>query len=265
VLFCGINPGLYSAATGFHFARPGNRFWPALHAAGLTPRLFHPSENARLLELGYGLTNLVNRGTAAADELSALELTRGGKRLAAKVRRFRPRAVAFVGLGAYRTAFGRPQATLGLQPERLEGAQVWVLPSPSGLNANYQLPQLVELFRTLRLSMDMAEKPKLDQTIREAIAGRHLVSFELDGLPRIGEPHDYGVKDSVPRLLFYQVGGKSSSGKPLGWREALIAKVSGMKILDQRFAGTRPAPSGRHKRWDKLLASVSTRESEDGD
>ncbi len=149
VLFCGINPGLYSAATGFHFARPGNRFWPALHAAGFTPRRFHPSENQALLELGYGLTNLVNRGTAAADELAPAELAAGGRRLAAKVRRYRPRAVAFVGLGAYRTAFGRPKATLGLQPEPLEGAEVWVLPSPSGLNANYQLPALIQLFRQL--------------------------------------------------------------------------------------------------------------------
>jgi TDG/mug DNA glycosylase family protein len=149
VLFCGINPGLYSAATGFHFARPGNRFWPALHAAGFTPRLFHPSENQKLLELGYGLTNLVNRGTAAADELSSAELVQGGKRLAKKIKLFRPRAVAFVGLGAYRTAFGRPKATLGVQPESLEGAEVWVLPSPSGLNANYQLPQLIQLFGQL--------------------------------------------------------------------------------------------------------------------
>ena len=149
MLFCGINPGLYSAATGFHFARPGNRFWPALHEAGFTPRLLHPSENRRLLGLGYGLTNLVNRGTAAADELSRDELLSGGKRLAVKVRRFRPRAVAFVGLGAYRAAFSRPQATLGLQPEGLEGAEVWVLPSPSGLNANYQLPALIQLFRQL--------------------------------------------------------------------------------------------------------------------
>jgi double-stranded uracil-DNA glycosylase len=150
VLFVGINPGLYSAATGFHFARPGNRFWPALHAAGFTPWRFDPSENRRLLKLGYGLSNLVNRGTAAADELSPDELVAGGRRLAAKVRRYRPRAVAFVGLGAYRTAFGRPKATLGLQPEPLEGAEVWLLPSPSGLNANHQLPDLVKLFRALR-------------------------------------------------------------------------------------------------------------------
>jgi len=149
VLFCGINPGLYSAATGFHFARPGNRFWPALHAAGFTPRLFHPSENRELLDLGYGLTNLVNRATASAAELSPAEFVAGGQRLRAKVRRYRPRAVAFVGLGAYRAAFGRPTATLGLQADKLEGAEVWVLPSPSGLNANYQLPALIQLFRQL--------------------------------------------------------------------------------------------------------------------
>jgi TDG/mug DNA glycosylase family protein len=149
VLFCGINPGLYSAATGFHFARPGNRFWPALHRAGFTRKLLRPAEQAELLHERYGLTNLVNRGTATADELSRAELVRGSKRLARKVEQFRPRTVAFVGLGAYRTAFSRPQATLGPQPERLAGAQVWVLPNPSGLNANYQLPALIQLFRRL--------------------------------------------------------------------------------------------------------------------
>ena len=149
VLFVGINPGLYSAATGFHFARPGNRFWPALHRAGFTRTQLRPADQAQLLSEGYGLTNLVNRGTAAADELSRAELVSGGKRLAAKVRQFRPRAVAFVGLGAYRTAFSRPRATLGRLDERLEGAEVWVLPNPSGLNANYQLPALVQLFRQL--------------------------------------------------------------------------------------------------------------------
>jgi TDG/mug DNA glycosylase family protein len=121
-----------------------------LQASGFTPRLFHPSENARLLDLGCGLTNLVNRATASADELCRAELIEGGHRLVEKVRRYRPAAVAFVGLGAYRVAFGRPKATLGLQPEQLEGAAVWVLPSPSGLNANYQFPALVQLFRKLR-------------------------------------------------------------------------------------------------------------------
>ena len=149
MLFCGINPGLYSAATGNHFARPGNRFWPALHASGITPRLLHPSEKEALLQLGCGLTNLVARATASADELAPAEFVAGRRRLAAKLRRHRPRTIAFLGLGAYRHAFGRPQATPGSQPERFEGARVWVLPSPSGLNANYQMPALVEQFRSL--------------------------------------------------------------------------------------------------------------------
>jgi TDG/mug DNA glycosylase family protein len=151
VLFCGINPGLYSAATGNHFARPGNRFWPALHKAGFTPRLLHPSEKEELLQAGYGLTNLVARATASADELAPEELVAGRRRLAAKVRRYRPRAVAFLGMGAYRHAFSHPGASLGPQPASFEGAAVWVLPSPSGLNANYQMPALVQLFRRLWL------------------------------------------------------------------------------------------------------------------
>jgi TDG/mug DNA glycosylase family protein len=150
VLFCGINPGLYSAATGNHFARPGNRFWPALHAGGFTPRRLWPWEKDLLLREGFGLTNLVARATASADELSPRELVAGRRRLAAKVRRYRPRMVAFLGMGAYRHAFGMPKATLGEQPERFEGARVWVLPSPSGLNASYQMGALAALLRKLR-------------------------------------------------------------------------------------------------------------------
>ncbi len=150
VLFCGINPGLYSAATGHHFARPGNRFWPALHASGFTPRLLHPSEEKELLQLGFGLTNLVGTGDRGRRRAQRRRSSSPGRRrLAAKVRRYRPRTVAFLGLGAYRHAFGRPQATLGPQPEPFEGATVWVLPSPSGLNANYQMAALVKLFRSL--------------------------------------------------------------------------------------------------------------------
>ena len=150
VLFCGINPGLYSAATGKHFARPGNRFWPALHAAGFTTRRLHPSEQALLLGEGYGLTNLVARATAGADELAPAEFVAGRRRLARKVRQYRPRMVAFLGMGAYRHAFAAPAAPLGEQTERFEGARVWVLPSPSGLNANYQLAALVEQLRALK-------------------------------------------------------------------------------------------------------------------
>src|SRR4051812_46419992 len=152
VLFCGINPGLYSAATGHHFARPGNRFWPALHASGFTSRVLKPWEETLLLDDGIGITNLVARATAAADELTAEELRVGRRRLLAKVRRFHPRAVAVVGIGAYRQAFEQPRASLGLQPERLEGAALWVLPNPSGLNANHQLPALAEMFREVNRS-----------------------------------------------------------------------------------------------------------------
>jgi TDG/mug DNA glycosylase family protein len=152
VLFVGINPGLYSAATGHHFARPGNRFWPALLAAGFTPRLLHPSEQRDLLKAGYGITNLVNRATATADELDPAEFVAGRRRLAAKVRRYRPRTVAFLGVGAYCHAFSIRQAAVGRQQQPFEGAEVWVLPNPSGLNANYQLPELVKLFRSLRKS-----------------------------------------------------------------------------------------------------------------
>ena len=156
VLFVGINPGLYSAATGHHFARPGNRFWPALHAAGFTSRLLQPSEQKELLQGGYGITNLVNRGTATAEELDPLEFVAGRKRLAAKVRRYRPKTVAFLGVGAYCHAFSIRQAQIGRQPETFEGVEVWVLPNPSGLNANYQLPALVKLFRSLRNSGGIA-------------------------------------------------------------------------------------------------------------
>jgi TDG/mug DNA glycosylase family protein len=158
VLFCGINPGLYSAATGNHFARPGNRFWPALHAGGFTPRRFWPWEKDLFLQLGYGLTNLVARATASADELHPAELVKGRKRLQRKVQRYRPRIVAFLGMGAYRFAFATPKAALGEQPMRFEGARVWVLPSPSGLNANYQMGALVALLRELHTAANRAVK-----------------------------------------------------------------------------------------------------------
>jgi double-stranded uracil-DNA glycosylase len=150
VLFCGINPGLYSAATGHHFARPGNRFWPALRDAGFTDRLLRPWEERRLLVRSLGITNLVARATSAADELTADELRRGRRRLAAKVRRYRPRCVAVLGIGAFRTAFGRPRAVMGLQPEPFGGAALWVLPNPSGLNASHQPADLARAFRALR-------------------------------------------------------------------------------------------------------------------
>lgn len=150
VLFCGINPGLYSAATGFHFARPGNRFWPALHGGGFTPRLFDPSEQEKLLDLGLGITNVVARATARADELTPDEVRAGGEVLAQKVGRCRPDWLAVVGITAYRTAFGEPTAKIGRQRGRIGGAEVWVLPNPSGLNAHWTPATLAEEFGRLR-------------------------------------------------------------------------------------------------------------------
>jgi TDG/mug DNA glycosylase family protein len=149
ILFVGINPGLYTAAIGHHFGRPGNRFWPALHAGGLTPRLFSPYDERELLPLGYGITNVVARATAAADELTPAELLEGGRKLADKARRYRPRILTFLGIGAYRAALSRPRAVLGEQVEPIGASRVWILPNPSGLNAHYQMADLARLFRQL--------------------------------------------------------------------------------------------------------------------
>jgi TDG/mug DNA glycosylase family protein len=154
VLFCGINPGLYSGATGHHFARPGNRFWPTLHRAGFTPRLLHPSEERELLAYGYGITNLVRRATATADQLSPEELVAGRRRLESKVKRYQPQVVAILGISAYRTAFAEKAVSPGEQSRPLAGARVWVLPNPSGLNAHYQVTDLAEHFRALRLGIE---------------------------------------------------------------------------------------------------------------
>jgi TDG/mug DNA glycosylase family protein len=154
VLFSGINPGLYSAATGHHFARPGNRFWAALHRSGFTPRQLHPAEQEELLGYRIGITNIVARATARAAELTAAELAAGGAALAGKVRRFRPAWLAVVGVTAYRVAFGRPTATFGRQPERVGGTGVWVLPNPSGLNAHYTVDTLAAAFGELRAALD---------------------------------------------------------------------------------------------------------------
>lgn len=149
VLFCGINPGLYSAAVGHHFARPGNRFWKTLHLAGFTEGLVSPFDDGTLLACGLGITNLCSRTTARAEELDAHELRRGARVLAAKVARFRPRTVAILGVGAYRLGFGRPDAVVGPQAETLGAARLWVLPNPSGLNAHYPIAALAREFGRL--------------------------------------------------------------------------------------------------------------------
>jgi TDG/mug DNA glycosylase family protein len=159
VLFCGINPGLYTAATGHHFARPGNRFWPTLHAAGFTDRLLDPSEERLLLDRGYGITNVVPRTTATAAELAPAELIAGGEALQQKVLEWRPRILAVLGVTAYRAAFDRPRAALGAQTERIGETCVWVLPNPSGLNAHYQLGALAALFGELRVAAARVRRP----------------------------------------------------------------------------------------------------------
>ncbi|WP_410601419.1 G/U mismatch-specific DNA glycosylase [Amycolatopsis sp. lyj-90] len=150
VLFCGINPGLYSGALGLHFARPGNRFWPALHRGGFTPRLFDPGEQDELLELGLGITNVVARTTARADELTKDEFLEGGRLLTARVAEYRPRWLAVVGITAFRTAFGLPKAKVGPQEGGFGDTNVWVLPNPSGLNAHWTPAALGDEFGRLR-------------------------------------------------------------------------------------------------------------------
>lgn len=154
VLFCGINPGLYTAAVGHHFARPGNRFWPALFAGGFTERLLSPFDERELLKSGYGITNVVQRTTATADQLMKEEIIAGGERLRAKVLRYRPKVLAVLGMGAYRLAFNKPKASIGRQDDQIGQTILWVLPNPSGLNANYQAGDLARLFRELKVATD---------------------------------------------------------------------------------------------------------------
>jgi TDG/mug DNA glycosylase family protein len=157
VLFCGINPGLYTAAVGHHFARPGNRFWPALYAGGFTERLLSPFDERELLKSGYGITNVVQRTTASADQLTKEEIVAGGERLRTKVLRYRPKVLAVLGLGAYRTAFNKPKANVGRQDDQIGRTVLWVLPNPSGLNANYQAAALARLFHELKVATDETE------------------------------------------------------------------------------------------------------------
>ncbi|PZO20525.1 MAG: G/U mismatch-specific DNA glycosylase [Leptolyngbya foveolarum] len=145
VLFCGINPSLYSVVIGHHFGRPGNRFWKAIHQAGFTHRLYDPSEDASLIDLGYGITNMAPRATARADELSKDEIKAGQQLLAAKVKKYQPKCLAFLGITAYRIAFAQPKAKIGPQPD-WEGISIWALPNPSGLNAHYQVDGLAEVY-----------------------------------------------------------------------------------------------------------------------
>lgn len=154
VLFCGINPGLYTAWSGHHFARPGNRFWPALHRSGFTDRQIAPAEQEQLLDLGLGITNIADRASARADELSRAELRAGAARLTREVETTGARWLAVLGITAYREAFQAPKAVLGPQHVRIGGARVWVLPNPSGLNAHHTPASLAQLFAELRAAVE---------------------------------------------------------------------------------------------------------------
>jgi len=172
VLFCGINPGLYSAATGWHFARPGNRFWPALYLSGFTDRQLSPSEQAELARIGLGISNIAPRATAQAAELSTAELKEGADRLLALVNARRPGVVAIAGVSAYRLAFARPRAAIGPQPEQLGVSRLWILPNPSGLNAHWTLPNLTEAFRALKEAVQLCGVSVSDGTTPSSSAPR---------------------------------------------------------------------------------------------
>jgi double-stranded uracil-DNA glycosylase len=175
VLFCGINPGLWSEATGQHFARPGNRFWKVLYGAGFTDELLLPAEQQKLLSLGVGITNLVDRATAGASDLTAVELRDGATRLGEKLLLLQPTVVAFLGMQAYRVAFRRPHASVGLQPESVGPASAWLLPNPSGAQARYQMPELIALFIELRQFSDTRSA--------DGAAGAGPIGVEVDRRP----------------------------------------------------------------------------------
>lgn len=160
VVFCGINPSVYSVVVGHHFARPGNRFWKALYGGGFTPHLLAPHQDRELLKYGCGITNVVDRATVAAAELSPDEFVTGGKKLQAKIKIYKPQWLAVLGISAYRIAFAGPKAVLGLQEQSIGGARVWVLPNPSGLNAHYHPPELARLFGELREAIEANELAK---------------------------------------------------------------------------------------------------------
>lgn len=160
VLFVGINPGLYTAAIGHHFGRPGNRFWPSLNASGLLREPLTPYDSFKLLDSNLGMTNIVSRATPVASELTREELEAGAKILVKKILRYRPKRAAFLGLGLYRDAFRRPHAQVGLQAETIGKTELWVFPNPSGLNAHFQVPDYARMFRRLKRTKQRGERNK---------------------------------------------------------------------------------------------------------
>lgn len=248
VLFCGINPGLYSAAVGHHFARPGNRFWRALYESGFTERLLSPFEDAALPARGVGITNLADRATAGAADLSAAELRRGIEHLQDKVNEYRPAVVAVLGMHAYRTAFGRRHARIGPQPEGISGARLWLLPNPSGAQARYQLGDLVDLLRELReaaWSTDGSPDSTRD-AVRWLVDGMNVIGTRPDGWWR---DRDAAVRRFVGRLAR----DRDASGEPL------TVVFDGRPVRDLTAAAIqiRFAPrGGRNAADDEIVGMV---------
>jgi TDG/mug DNA glycosylase family protein len=180
VLFCGINPGLMSAAKGQHFARPGNRFWPALHASGFTPRRMAPAEQREVLALRLGITNIAGRATARADELTSEELVEGGRRLRAKVEAYEPAWLAVLGVTAYRVAFADKHAQVGPQALTIGRTRIWALPSPSGLNAHWSPAALAEEFARLRAAAFRPPAPRRPAVPAKAAALRAGLPGDVD-------------------------------------------------------------------------------------
>ncbi len=154
ILFCGINPGLYTAAIGHNFGRSGNRFWPSLFEAGFTPEILSPFDEKKLLNYGLGITNFVARATAKADEIQKEEFIEGGEILKEKIKKYKPKILAVLGIGAYRIAFDKSKAKVGLQEENIGETKIWVLPNPSGLNAGYNFEKIVETLRELKIASE---------------------------------------------------------------------------------------------------------------
>lgn len=250
VLFCGINPSLYSAAVGHHFARPGNRFWKALHESGCTERLLSPFEDADLPAAGIGITNVVERATAAAAELSTSELRQGVQCLEDKVARFRPAAVAVLGLQAYRTAFARRGAGIGPQPEMMHGARLWLLPNPSGAQARYQLGDLVRVFRELR----EAGWPRPRSRVRWLVDGMNVVGTRPDGWWRDREG---AARKLVDRLRCYQ----DQSGEPV---TVVFDGRPRSSLVDARVRVRFAARGGRNAADDEIVRMVESDDEPSG-
>jgi TDG/mug DNA glycosylase family protein len=234
VLFCGINPGLYSAATGWHFARPGNRFWPALYQSGFTDRQLHPSEQAELARFGLGITNIAPRATAQAAELTDAELRAGADRLRALIADRRPSYVAIAGVTAYRAAFARPRAAIGPQEDRLGAARLWILPNPSGLNAQWTVPRITTAFRELREAVERQAEMRIGVFLH-GTAIMHAAAATVEREERVRQVRD---RDAIVRDFASYVPTPGTAAKLAAWQRhgVSITYLSSHRTMDDLSA-----------------------------